>query len=191
MEMIPTPSQTVGPFFHFSLTSEKHTVPRIAGPEARGERLWLAYRVFDGAGEPLNDAMIEVWQADADGRYHTVGDNGEKTAGSAFCGFGRMATNEDGSCEFETIRPGRVPGPGGVLQAPHLEVAVFARGLLKQLFTRIYFAGDPANLADPVLMLVPEDRRETLMAHPDPVRPAHWLFDVRLQGEQETVFFDV
>ncbi len=191
MDLIPTPSQTVGPYFHFSLTPEKHCVQRIAGPEANGERLWLFCRVFDGAGQPVNDAMIEIWQADAEGCYHSVGDNGDKTAGSGFRGFGRMPTGQDGSCEFETIKPGRVPGPGGILQAAHLEVAVFARGLLKQLFTRIYFAGDAANLADPVLMLVPEDRRETLMAHPDPSRPAHWSFDVRLQGEQETAFFDV
>jgi protocatechuate 3,4-dioxygenase alpha subunit len=191
MDLIPTPSQTVGPFFHFSLTSEKHCVQRIAGPEAKGERLWLACRVFDGAGQPVDDAMIEIWQADAEGCYHSVGDNGIKSTGPGFQGFGRMPTNEDGRCEFETIKPGRVPGPGGVLQAPHLEVAVFARGLLKQLFTRIYFAGDAANLTDQVLMLVPEDRRETLMARPDPARPAHWAFDMRLQGGQETVFFDV
>jgi protocatechuate 3,4-dioxygenase, alpha subunit len=191
MDLIPTPSQTVGPFFHFSLTTDKHSVSRIAGPEAKGERVCLSCRVFDGDGQPVNDAMIEIWQADADGRYHSVGESEDGTAGSEFRGFGRMPTDDDGSCEFETIKPGRVPGPGDIRQAPHLEVAVFARGLLKQLFTRIYFAGDAANQADPVLQLVPEERRETLMAHPDPARPARWHFDVRLQGEHETVFFDV
>jgi protocatechuate 3,4-dioxygenase alpha subunit len=102
-----------------------------------------------------------------------------------------MPTSEDGSCEFETVKPGRVPGPGSVHQAPHFEIAVFARGMLKQLFTRIYFAGVAANQEDPVLALVSRERRETLMAHPDPARPSHWNFDIRLQGEQETVFFDV
>lgn len=191
MDLIPTPSQTVGPFFHFSLTSDKHCIRRIAGPEAQGEKLWLTCRVFDGAGQPVNDAMIEVWQADAEGRYHSAGESEDNASGAAFSGFGRMPTSEDGSCEFESIKPGCVPGPGDVPQAPHLEVAVLARGLLKQLFTRIYFAGDQANQADPVLMLMPGERRETLMAHPDPSRPAHWRFDIRLQGEQETVFFDV
>jgi protocatechuate 3,4-dioxygenase alpha subunit len=191
MDLIPTPSQTVGPFFHFSLTVDEHGVQRIAGSEAAGERVWLHCRVFDGEGQPVNDAMIEIWQADADGVYHSLGKSDRHSSGANFMGFGRMPTDEDGGCEFETIKPGRVPGPGDVPQAPHLEAAIFARGLLKQLFTRIYFAGEAANLFDPVLLLVPEDRRETLIAHPDPARSNHWLFDVRLQGERETVFFDV
>jgi protocatechuate 3,4-dioxygenase alpha subunit len=108
-----------------------------------------------------------------------------------FLGFGRMPTAPDGSCEFETIKPGRVPGAGNVLQAPHLNLAVFARGMLKQLYTRVYFTGEPANQADPVLALVPKERRSTLLAQPDPARPGGWRFDIHLQGEQETVFFDV
>ena len=185
MDFTPTPSQTVGPFFHFSLTSDQHCVQRIAGPEVMGERVFLCCRVFDGDGYPVNDAMIEIWQADSDGRYHSI-EEGRRLAG--FRGFGRMPTGEDGSCEFETIKPGPAPAPGDVLQAPHLEVAVFARGLLKQLFTRIYFAGDTRNQADPVLLLVPENRRETLMAHSDSERRGRWLFDIHLQGEKETVF---
>jgi protocatechuate 3,4-dioxygenase alpha subunit len=189
MDMVPTPSQTVGPFFHFSLTTEAHSIRQIAGPKAKGERIWMSCRVFDGEGAPVDDAMIEIWQADAEGMYPTPEGDRE------FGGFGRLETSADGSCEFETIKPGRVPfpqpGPGGVRQAPHLEVAVFARGMLKQLFTRIYFAGEAANQEDYVLALAPEDRRETLLAQRDPVRPGHWLFDVRLQGERETVFFDV
>jgi protocatechuate 3,4-dioxygenase alpha subunit len=98
---------------------------------------------------------------------------------------------ENGSCEFETIRPGRVPGPGNILQAPHLNVAVFGRGMLRQLYTRIYFAGDAANAEDPILALVPAERCETLMANPDSTHPGGWRFDVRLQGEDETAFFDV
>src|SRR5215831_4679852 len=186
MDPVPTPSQTVGPFFHFSLTTEAHSIRCIAGPRAQGERIWVCCRVFDGEGSLVDDAMIEIWQADAEGVYTLP-----ERADPEFRGFGRLATGEDGSCEFETIKPGRVPGPGGTPQAPHLEVAVFARGMLKQLFTRIYFAGDAANKDDYVLSLVPRDRRETLLAHPDPARKGRWRFDLRLQGEQETVFFDV
>lgn len=188
MPLTPTPSQTVGPFFHFSLTSGAHCVQRIAGPEVNGERAWLHCRVLDGEDRPVNDAMIEIWQADAEGQYSGP-EKCERQPG--FRGFGRMSTGEDGRCEFETIKPGRVPGPGDILQAPHLEVAVFGRGLLKQLLTRIYFAGEAANQADPVLLLVPEARRDTLMAHRDPSHSGHWLFDIHLQGEKETVFFDV
>jgi protocatechuate 3,4-dioxygenase, alpha subunit len=195
MDTVPTPSQTVGPFFHVNLTTAANCVRCIASPQAKGDRVWLRCRVLDGAGQPVPDAMIEIWQADSDGRYYSADVHDISVQGSAsdpgWRGFGRLATDEDGSCEFETIRPGRVPGPGGISQAPHLEVAIFARGMLRQIFTRIYFSADPANHEDPVLQLVPEDRRETLMAHPDSERPRKWRFDVHLQGEQETVFFDV
>lgn len=191
MSFVPTPSQTVGPFFHFSLTTSKSSIPQIAGPQVKGERVWLACRVLDGEGAPVNDAMIEIWQADAEGRYNHPDDRREKNGGASFLGFGRMATAADGSCEFETIRPGGVPGAGGVIQAPHLNVAVFARGMLKQLFTRIYFAGDAANEMDPVLALVPAERRGTLLAQADAARAGSWRFDIRLQGEPETVFFDI
>jgi len=190
MEPIPTPSQTVGPYLHLGLT-ERRSVPCIAGAEAQGERLRLKCRILDGDGEPLNDAMIEIWQADAQGRYKHPDDPQGKAADPACRGFGRMGTGEVGECEFETIKPGRVPGPGGALQAPHLNVAVYARGILWQLYTRVYFSGDPANQADPVLALVPAHRRESLMARPDPGHPGDWFWDVHLCGEQETVFFDV
>ena len=163
----------------------------IASPQTKGERVLLTVRVLDGEGVGLYDAMVEIWQANAEGKYNHPDDAQQKAVDPTFLGFGRMATGEDGSCEFETIRPGRVPGPGNTLQAPHLNVAVFARGLLKQLYTRIYFARDPANQEDPVLELVPSERRETLMAQPDSTRPAGWHFDLRLQGEHETVFFDI
>ena len=191
MDLVPSPSQTVGPFFHFCLTTDKNCVGRIAGPEVKGERVRLTVRVLDGDGVGPNDAMIEIWQADADGKYNHPDDTQSKAVDPSFLGFGRLNTAEDGSCEFETIKPGRVPGPGNVLQAPHLNLAVFARGMIKQLYTRVYFAGDPANPEDPVLGLVPADRRETLMAHPDTTRPGGWRFDLRLQGDDETVFFDV
>jgi len=191
MDFVPNPSQTVGPFFHFGITTEKTCVGSIASPQTKGERVLLTVRVLDGEGVGLYDAMVEIWQANAEGKYNHPDDAQQKAVDPTFLGFGRMATGEDGSCEFETIRPGRVPGPGNTLQAPHLNVAVFARGLLKQLYTRIYFGGDPANQEDPVLELVPSERRETLMAQPDSTRPAGWHFDLRLQGEHETVFFDI
>jgi len=191
MDLVPSPSQTVGPFFHFCLTTDKNCVGRIAGPEVKGERVRLTVRVLDGDGVGPNDAMIEIWQADADGKYNHPDDTQSKAVDPSFLGFGRLNTAEDGSCEFETIKPGRVPGPGNVLQAPHLNLAVFARGMIKQLYTRVYFAGDPMNPEDPVLALVPAVRRETLMAHPDTTRPGGWRFDLRLQGDDETVFFDV
>jgi protocatechuate 3,4-dioxygenase alpha subunit len=191
MDLVPTPSQTVGPFFHFGLTTDKCCVRRIAGPQVKGERVLLTIRVLDGDAVGLNDAMIEIWQANAEGKYNHPDDIQLKAIDPSFLGFGRMGTGDDGSCEFETIKPGRVAGPENVSQAPHLNVAVFARGMLKQLYTRVYFAGDPANQEDPVLTLVPVDRRETLMAYPDSVRPSAWRFDLHLQGERETVFFDV
>lgn len=191
MDFVPNPSQTVGPFFHFAITAEKTSVGSIAGPQTKGERVLLTVRVLDGDGAGIFDAMIEIWQANAEGKYNHPDDAQQKSVDPSFLGFGRLATDQDGRCEFETIKPGRVPGPENSLQAPHLNVAVFARGLLRQLYTRTYFAGDPANGDDPVLRLVPEDRRQTLMARPDPSRPGGWRFDIRLQGDNETVFFDV
>jgi protocatechuate 3,4-dioxygenase alpha subunit len=191
MDLVPTPSQTVGPFFHFCLTNDKTCVRSIAGPQARGERVLLTVRVLDGNGEGVPDAMIEIWQANSEGKYNHPDDPQQKTLEPGFLGFGRMGTAENGTCEFETIKPGSVPGTGNAAQAPHLNLAVFGRGMMKQLYTRIYFAGDPANLGDPVLALVPVERRDMLMAHPDAARPGGWRFDVRLQGEGETVFFDV
>ena len=190
MEHVPTPSQTAGPYFEIGLT-RTHSVPCIADPHAKGERLWLKCRVLDADGSPLDDAMIEIWQADGQGKYDHPDDTQSKTADVNFRGFGRAATDEDGSCEFETIKPGRVPGPGNTLQAPHLNVGVYARGILLQLYTRIYFAGDPGNEQDAVLALVPKERQETLMARPDPARAGGWRFDIHLCGDQETVFFDL
>lgn len=183
MDLIPTASQTVGPYLHLGLTDQRG-VSRVAGDGVRGERIWLTVRVLDGEGAAIPDAMIELWQADADGNYCT-------SANSVFRGFGRQATAEDGSCVFETIRPGRVPGPDDALQAPHINVSVFGRGLLKRLSTRAYFAGDAANAEDPVLALVPEGRRSTLLAQPETGRKGGWAFEIRLRGDRETVFFDV
>jgi protocatechuate 3,4-dioxygenase alpha subunit len=139
----------------------------------------------------VSDAMIELWQANAAGKYNHPEDPQATAADPDCSGFGRLGTDRDGVCVFETIKPGRVPGNDGALQAPHLNVSVFARGVLKRLATRIYFAGDPANVEDPVLALVPAERRATLMARPDPSHPTDWGMDVHLSGECETVFFDI
>jgi len=190
MKLIPTGSQTVGPYFHLGLTDPR-SVECIAGPAARGERVTLVCTVLDGDGVPVPDAMLEIWQANAEGKYHHPEDTQEKALDPACEGFGRMGSDAAGVMKFETIKPGRVPGPHNRLQAPHLNVSILARGLLKRLPTRIYFAGDPANEEDPVLALVPEERRQTLMAQPDRSKPGQWNFVIHLQGERETVFFDV
>ena len=187
MDLTPTPSQTAGPYLHLGLT-DKWSRSRVAGDGAKGERVWLTFRVLDGEGVPVPDAMIELWQADSEGNYSHP-DGGAD--GAAFLGFGRLPTTEDGSCTLETIRPGSVPGPGATVQAPHINISILGRGILKRLSTRLYFAGEAANAADPVLALVPVARRATLFARTDPTRPGHWTFDVHLRGESETVFFDV
>ena len=182
-----TPSQTVGPFFHFGLATRSRTRPHGARGYEGQARSALRIRVADGDGEPVPDALIELWQADADGRYARP----EDPAGPlppAFTGFGRLPTDADGRCCFETIRPGRVADPQGRMQAPHINVCFFARGLLRQIFTRVYFEGDDGLDLDPILSLVPEARRSTLVARRD---NDDWQFDLRLQGANETVFFDL
>lgn len=190
MDLTSTPSQTVGPYLHLGLT-DRQSISRIAGDGVKGERVWLTFRVSDGEGVPVPDAMIELWQADSDGNYVQPDGGPDVADRAAFGGFGRLATMENGSCTFETIRPGCVPGPGEALQAPHINVSVLGRGILKRLSTRLYFAGEPANDADPVLALVPENRRATLFARSDQAQISHWNFEVRLRGDGETVFFDV
>jgi len=151
----------------------------------------LICRVFDGDGAPVTDAMLELWQANATGKYTHPDDPQAKAVDPHCRGFGRLGTDRDGICVFETVKPGRVPGNDGTLQAPHLSVSVFARGVLQRLATRIYFGGDPANEEDPILALVPAGRRATLMAVADSSHPTDWRFDIWLCGERETVFFDV
>ena len=187
--LIPTASQTVGPFFSIELTTVEHSVTRLPGLEDREIRIWIRFQVLDGDGAPVDDAMLEIWQADSNGKYNHPEDVQAKKLAPGWMGFGRIGTGEDGSCVLETIRPGRVAQ--GIAQAPHLSLAVFARGMLKPLYTRVYFSGEAANAEDPILRLVPPGRRDTLLARPDPTRPGHWSFDVRLQGDRETVFFDV
>lgn len=189
-DFTPTPEQTAGPYFHLGLTTS-HSVSGIAAADATGERIRLSFRVLDGDGVPVNDAMIEIWQADSTGKYNHPADSRSESRDRACSGFGRLATDANGGCTFDTIKPGRVPGNSGALQAPHLKVSVFARGILKRLATRVYFLDDPANGEDPILDLVPPERSHTLMARSDSSNPDEWHFDVRLCGKDETVFFDV
>jgi protocatechuate 3,4-dioxygenase, alpha subunit len=184
------PSQTVGPFFHLGLTTNP-ALGCMPGPDAGGERIRLRFRLLDGDGAPVPDGMIELWQADASGKYDHPADDQPKTPDAGFCGFGRLPTGADGTCTFETIRPGAVPDGSGGCQAAHINVSVFARGLLARLCTRVYFADDPALETDRVLSLVHEERRATLIAHRDVADSALWTFDIRMQGERETVFFDL
>jgi protocatechuate 3,4-dioxygenase alpha subunit len=204
-----TPSQTVGPFFHYGLPwrggadlvgksdmgarpdlfPEEHYVLNLSSPTGvpQGEVIDLRGRVLDGKGDGVPDAMLELWQANAGGRYASLADSREDVMlDPHFIGFGRTATNAEGQWHFRTIRPGRVPGPGGVLQAPHIAVSVFGRGLLKRLATRIYFADRPENDADPILMSVPKARHATLIAER---RDGDWWLDIVLQGSRETIFF--
>jgi protocatechuate 3,4-dioxygenase alpha subunit len=186
----PTPWCTVGPYFSVTVT-DANCARAIAPPDAKGERVKLLCSVFDRDGKCVPDTLIEIWQANADGKYNHPDDRQAKSIDSAFRGFGRQVTGLEGTCEFETIKPGRVPGRGKTLQAPHLEVGVFTRGVLKHLATRIYFSGDTANRECPVLALVPKARRATLMAQPVAGQPGTWRHEIHLSGPKETVFFDV
>ena len=191
MEFIASGSQTVGPFFNFGLTADA-SLGKLARDGALGTRIWLSLRLLDGDGVPVaGDGMIELWQADANGKYNHPEDPRETPPDPNFFGFGRLETSAEGTCVFETVKPGPVPGPSGVMQAPHVNVAVFARGLLKPARTRVYFEGGSGNETDPVLALVPAERRQTLIALPDAANPNHWHLDIRLQGNGETVFFEV
>ncbi|MEW6766532.1 MAG: protocatechuate 3,4-dioxygenase subunit alpha [Pseudomonadota bacterium] len=191
-----TPSQTVGPYFKYGLTPggsyqwNDAFGNDLVTPDVTGERIRIVGRVFDGDGKPIGDSMLEIWQADAQGRYANPQDT-RAIPNSAFKGFGRCATDADGAFSFSTIRPGPVPGPGGKPQAPHILLAVFARGMTQQAMTRIYLDGEAANAADPILALVPPDRRATLIAKREAGEIATYRFDVHLQGDNETVFFDV
>jgi protocatechuate 3,4-dioxygenase alpha subunit len=188
MAFIPTAFQTAGPYFHLGCINTR-AVSCLAGPAAKGQRVRLTTRVFDADNIPISDAMIEIWQADAEGRYHHPDDPRSPQVDPHCAGFGRLGTDAQGICIFESIKPGRVPGNDGTLQAPHLNISLFARGILHRYTTRIYFSGDLANAEDPILALVPENRRGTLMARPS--SDTDWDFEIHLGGEPETVFFDI
>jgi protocatechuate 3,4-dioxygenase alpha subunit len=207
-----TPSQTVGPFFHYGLPWKggadlvgasdwgarpdlfpaEHYVLAVSAPHAPplGQVIEIAGRLVDGAGKPMPDSMVEIWQANAAGRYASPDDQrADVLLDPNFIGFGRCATDVDGVYRFRTVLPGRVPGPGNTLQAPHIALSVFGRGLLKRLSTRLYFADAEGNDVDPVLAAVPKARRETLIARK--TGESTWWLDIVLQGENETVFFDL
>jgi protocatechuate 3,4-dioxygenase, alpha subunit len=193
-----TPSATVGPYFAYALTPAKYPFRaqfsnNLQAPDVAGEKIRVEGRVTDGDGQGVGDAMVEIWQANAAGRYAHPADAGA-LPNTGFKGFGRVETGGDGSFVFDTIKPGTVVGPNGQ-QAPHILVAVFARGMLRHLYTRIYFADDAATVGDGMLARVPAERRGTLIAQRSgggtgagmPV----YRFDIRLQGADETVFFDL
>jgi protocatechuate 3,4-dioxygenase alpha subunit len=191
-----TASQTVGPFFSPALLRADAVRHALIQPETVGERIRIEGRVLDGDGVPVPDAMVEIWQANAHGRYNHPADQGPAPLDPAFLGFGRSGTDEDGGYWFETIRPGPVPFNQTQMQAPHVCVTVFARGLLNHAVTRLYFGDEPANATDPVLLRVPAERRPTLLARrvtdttPDE-KGAVYRFDIILQGANETAFFNL
>jgi protocatechuate 3,4-dioxygenase, alpha subunit len=192
-----TPSQTVGPYFAYGLTpTGKYAwndafANNLVTPDTSGERIRVEGRVFDGDGAPVPDCMLEIWQADAQGRFSDPKDQ-RAPPNSSFRGFGRCGTDANGAYAFDTIKPGQVRDPDGKPQAPHLLLAIYARGMLLHLYSRIYFDGEAANAADPMLALVPADRRATLIAARQPGHGnAVYRLDIRLQGDNETVFFDV
>jgi protocatechuate 3,4-dioxygenase alpha subunit len=186
-----TPSQTVGPFLAIELPWPDGS---LVVPAASAGAIVITGTVLDGAGRPLPDALIETWQADPDSRFDHPDDprGAAAPAVAGFRGFGRSATDADGCYQIVTLRPGPLPAPGGGTEAPHLNVSVFARGLLDRVVTRIYLADEAeANAADPALSAVEPSRRETLIAQPADGGPGEFRFDIHLQGDRETVFFDV
>ena len=176
MAVLPTPSQTVGPYFAIGMC--RTPAAALLAPDGAGA-VRIVGRVLDGAGQAVDDAVVEIWQAGQDGRY----------GGAGFRGFGRCGTDPAGRFEFVTVKPGAVAGPGGSRQAPHIAAHVFSRGLLKHLLTRVYFPDEEAaNAGDPVLSsLTPEDRA-TLVAVPE---DGALRFDIHLQGDRQTVFFAI
>ena len=194
-----SPSQTLGPFFAYGLTPGQYgyahsslVTPDTTSEDTEGERIRIIGQVFDGKGQPINDAMVEIWQADAHGRYpEPAGASRDNAIDPSFRGLGRSGTGADSRMrfQFDTIKPG-VIGEG---QAPHLNVILTMRGLFNHLFTRLYFDDEvDANAKDPVLALIPEGRARTLLARHQPGAAAGlYRFDIHMQGPDETVFFDI
>lgn len=189
-----TPSQTVGPYFSMTLAHDDDG-ELLVSSTTPGERVRVIGRLLDGERAPIEDGLVELWQANAAGRYrHPLDTRDDVPLDDGFTGFGRSKTRfGTGEFRFETIRPGPVPGPDGRRQAPHLNVIVQARGMLNPSFTRVYFPDEAdANAADPVLAAVPEHRRGTLVAAQEEAADVPtFRFDIRFQGDDETVFLDV
>lgn len=189
MSLQATPWQTVGPFFSIGFTWQYRE--DLAGPSVSGERVEIAGSILDGDGNPVPDGIVEIWQADSKGKYAHPDDAQEKSIEPGFAGYGRVPTDEQGRFHFTTIKPGRVPGPNGKLQAPHLAISVFTRGLLRRLTTRLYFPDEPGNAEDFALNLVESTRRATLIAKKINGRAGALEWNIVMQGAGETVFFDV
>jgi protocatechuate 3,4-dioxygenase alpha subunit len=189
-----TPSQTVGPYFAYGLTPmgqyswNDAFSNNLLTPDVSGDRIRVEGAIYDGDGAIVPDAMLEIWQADAQGRFADPQD-ARALPNASFRGYGRCGTHITGGYSFDTIKPGPVPGADGQPQAPHIVLAVFGRGMTMQSMTRIYFEDEAANATDEVLNLVPTDRRGTLIAKK--TAPGVYRFDVYLQGDNETVFLDV
>lgn len=198
-----TASQTAGPYVHIGLAPhaagfdifEKNFSHVLAGPDTAGERIVIEGRVIDGSGTPLRDVLVEIWQANAEGRYNHPADRQDKPLDKGFQGWGRSCSDfETGTYRFETIKPGAVEGRNGRTMAPHINFWIVARGINIGLNTRMYFSDESnANATDPVLNLIEwEVRRKTLVAQrTERDGQVVYLFDIRIQGEDETVFFDV
>ena len=182
-----TPFQTVGPFFAICLSKEG--CAHVATEDAIGRHITIAGTVRDGAGAVVPDSLVEIWQANAAGRYAHPDDHQSKPLDPNFTGYGRAPTDDEGRFSIATIMPGRVPGPEDQLQAPHLLLSILARGILTRLVTRVYFEDEPSTANDPILALVPASRRDTLIAKHE--GGERYRFDLVLQGDDETVFFDV
>jgi protocatechuate 3,4-dioxygenase alpha subunit len=188
MSMRATTWQTVGPYFHIGL--ERLYTWKIADEGAGGEGVSIEGRVVDADGEPVPDAILEIWQANAAGKYAHQEDTQDKPLDPHFRGFGRIPTDDEGRFHFTTIKPGPVPGPGDVDQSSHLVVIVLMRGLLRGLVTRAYFPNEPQLETDPILQLVDPARRATLILKPSQESASLFHWEVRMQGKDETVFFD-
>jgi protocatechuate 3,4-dioxygenase alpha subunit len=189
MDLPATPSQTVGPFLRIGL--EWLSNAELVSGGTPGERVTIEGRVLDADGAPVPDAVVELWQANAQGQYAQPADSRSVSPDSQGAGFARIPTDEAGGFRFTTIKPGRVPAPDGSLQAPHIVVTIFMRGLLRHLVSRIYFPDEAANAEDMVLALVPAERRRTLIARRAETGEAALTWNVVLQGAEETVFFAV
>jgi protocatechuate 3,4-dioxygenase alpha subunit len=192
--MIQSPSQTVGPYFAQGLLREGDQVFTnvLTSESTEGERIRIQGSVLDADGQPIEDAMIEIWQANSQGRYNHPLDEQDKPLDPNFMGHGRASTDIKGNYWFETIKPGSVPGPDEKSQAPHINVIVFARGMLSHAFTRIYFEDEAANSSDPVLLSIEDPaHRSTLVAgRQEENGQIIYRFDICFQGEHETAFFD-
>ncbi len=198
MTLRATTWQTVGPFFKIGLAWLYRE--NLAGADVSGERIEITGRVLDGDGKTVPDAVLELWQANSHGKYAHPEDEQNKPLDAGFSGFGRIETDDQGLFRFTTVKPGQVPAPessaktdaaSGPLQAPHINVSICTRGLLRRLVTRIYFPEETANATDFALLQVDPARRSTLIARRSATLPSKFEWDVVLQGRNETVFFDI